>query len=40
MEGVNNIDVKLRNSSLNGDLEGVMDALAQGENSSDWYRAC
>ena len=31
MESVNNnIDVKLFNSSLNGDLEGVVDALAQG----------
>ena len=30
MESVNNIDAKLYNSSLNGDLEGVVDALAQG----------
>ena len=30
MESVNNIDVKLYNSSLRGDLEGVVDALAQG----------
>ena len=30
MESVNNIDVKLFNSSVNGDLEGVLDALARG----------
>ena len=30
MESVNNIDVKLFNSSVRGDLEGVVDALAQG----------
>ena len=30
MEGLNNIDMKLFNSSLRGDLEGVVDALAQG----------
>ena len=31
MESVNsNIDQKLLDSSLNGDLEGVVDALAQG----------
>ena len=30
MESVNDIDAKLYNSSLDGDLEGVLDALAQG----------
>ena len=30
MESVNNIDVRLFNYSLRGDLEGVVDALAQG----------
>ena len=30
MENVNNIDAKLFNSSNDGDLEGVVDALAQG----------
>ena len=30
MESVNNIDAKLYNSSYHGDLEGVVDALAQG----------
>ena len=30
MESVNNIDKKLFNSSVDGDLEGVVDALAQG----------
>ena len=30
MESVNNIDEKLFDSSLDGDLEGVVDALAQG----------
>ena len=30
MESVNNIDAKLLVSSFRGDLEGVVDALAQG----------
>ena len=30
MENANTIDAKLFNSSLRGDLEGVVDALAQG----------
>ena len=30
MESVNNIDAKLFNSSFDGDLEGVANALAQG----------
>ena len=30
MEGVNTINVKIFNSSVNGDLQGVVDALAQG----------
>ena len=30
MESANEIDVKLFNSSLVGDLEGVVDALAEG----------
>ena len=30
MKNVNSIDVKLFNSSLDGDLEGVVEALAQG----------
>ena len=30
MESVNTIDRKLFNSSFRGDLEGVVDALAQG----------